>query len=211
MPQLNRDRIELRVNDGTMMSAYLARPEAGRSHPGILVFQEAFGVNGHIRDVTDRFAREGYIAVAPELFHRTAPGFEGNYADFESVRPHLDALKNETMEADIHAAYQWIHAESNGSIASVGFCMGGRVSFLANATVPLKAAVSFYGGGLDKRISPGDIRAVTDALRSAKKDFTNIEFSYADHAFFCDARPNYNNTASIQAWELVRSFLQQSL
>ncbi len=88
MPQLIRNRIELRVNDGTMMSAYVARPEAGRFHSGILVFQEAFGVNGHIRDVTDRFAREGYIAVAPELFHRTAPGFEGNYADFESARPH---------------------------------------------------------------------------------------------------------------------------
>jgi len=233
MPQLIRDRIELRVNDGTMMSAYVARPEAGRFHSGILVFQEAFGVNGHIREVTDRFAREGYIAVAPELFHRTAPGFEGNYADFESARPHRAALKNETMEADIHAAYEWIHAESNGNIASVGFCLGGRASFLANASVPLKAAVSFYGGGiapglldripklhspmmmfwggLDKHISPDEIRAVTDALRNAKKDFTNIEFSYADHAFFCDARPNYNNTASIQAWELVRSFLQQSL
>ena len=142
------EKVVLNVSDGTTMAAYVARPDSEKNHPGILVFQEAFGVNGHIRNVAERFAREGFVAIAPELFHRTAPGFEGSYTDFETVRPHVGALKNETMSADILAAYNWLSKNSNGSIFSIGFCMGGRVSFLANATVALKAAVSFYGGGI---------------------------------------------------------------
>ena len=78
-----KEKVELAVADGTRMAAYVARPEHGGPHPGLLVFQEAFGVNHHIRNVTERFAAEGYVAIAPELFHRTAPpGFEGSYTDF---------------------------------------------------------------------------------------------------------------------------------
>ena len=80
----------------------MARPASGGPHPGLMVFQEAFGVNGHIRNVTERFAAQGYVAVAPELFHRTAPpGFEGNYNDFCSVMPHYQAVTNEAAEADV--------------------------------------------------------------------------------------------------------------
>ncbi|MGA9385870.1 MAG: dienelactone hydrolase family protein, partial [Candidatus Sulfotelmatobacter sp.] len=75
-----KDKVELTVSDGTRMAAYVARPEQGGPHPGLLLFQEAFGVNHHIRSVSDRFAAEGYVVIAPELFHRTAPpGFEGSY------------------------------------------------------------------------------------------------------------------------------------
>src|SRR5512135_3457846 len=80
--------VDLHIADGTVMRAFVARPVGAGPHPGIMVFQEAFGVNAHIRDVAGRFAAEGYVAIAQELFHRTAQGFEGNYADFESVRPH---------------------------------------------------------------------------------------------------------------------------
>src|SRR5512135_3525016 len=93
--------VELSVTDGTTMSAYVARPAGGGRHPGIMVFQEAFGVNAHIRDVTERFAREGYVAIAPELFHRSAPRFEGDYGNYESVRPHMAALTDLGLEADI--------------------------------------------------------------------------------------------------------------
>ena len=75
--------VTLQVSDGTQMNAYVARPSEGDTHPGLLVFQEAYGVNEHIRDVTRRFAAQGFVAIAPELFHRTAPaGFEGSYSDF---------------------------------------------------------------------------------------------------------------------------------
>src|SRR5438876_4078682 len=140
------------VGDGTEMRVYVARPPSGKG-PAILVFQEAFGVNSHIRDVTQRFAKLGYLAAAPELFHRTAPGFEGSYTDFSTVQPHMKALTNEGLEADARATFDLLRNDPvcNGRFASIGFCMGGRVSFLANSILPLAAAVSFYGGG----IAPG--------------------------------------------------------
>jgi carboxymethylenebutenolidase len=76
--------VNLAVSDGTSMRAYVAHPE-GKPRAGLLVFQEAFGVNAHIRDVTERFAREGYLAISPELFHRTAPGLEAGYTNFPEV------------------------------------------------------------------------------------------------------------------------------
>jgi len=86
MSNINIEKHTLAVADGSSMQAFVARPDEKGSFPGVLVFQEAFGVNAHIRDVTQRIAREGYVAIAPELFHRsTAPGFEGRYDDFQSV------------------------------------------------------------------------------------------------------------------------------
>ena len=154
-----KERVELAVADGTRMAAYVARPGQGGPHPGLLVFQEAFGVNHHIRGVCDRFAAEGYVAIAPELFHRTAPaGFEGSYTDFAAVAPHFQAVTTETVELDAGAAFDWLHSNAQvkpDEISSVGFCMGGRVSFIANSVLRLRAAVSFYGGG----IAPGAARS----------------------------------------------------
>src|SRR5580692_1113287 len=102
--------VTLDISDGTQMRAYVARPSQPRV--GLLVLQEAFGVNHHMRDVTERFAREGYLAIAPELFHRTAEtGFEGSYGDFASVMPHMQALNDDSMAADLAAADAWLKAE----------------------------------------------------------------------------------------------------
>jgi carboxymethylenebutenolidase len=228
------EKVELAVADGTRMAAYVARPERGGPHPGLLVFQEAFGVNRHIRNVSDRFAAEGYVVIAPELFHRTAPpGFEGSYTDFAALAPHYQAVTTETAEADIQAAYSWLRSNSQvkpDQISSVGFCMGGRVSFLANSLVPLRAAVSFYGGGiapgllervsklqapslliwgeLDKRITAEHRKAVTDALSAQQKAYVNVEFSRADHGFFCDERAAYEPNSARQAWALTLEFLR---
>jgi len=218
------------------MAAYLARPQGSGKHPGIMVFQEAFGVNSYIRDVAERFAQQGFTALAPELFHRTAPGFEGSYDDFPAVQQHMSALTNEGLEADIKASFAWLGHDSGtdpNRIFSVGFCMGGRVSFLADTVVPLSAAVSFYGGGiapglldragrlhgpillfwggLDKHIPLEDTRAVEDALRAAGKEFGTVTFSYADHGFFCDQRASYNEKASRQAWPMTLEFLKYNV
>jgi carboxymethylenebutenolidase len=237
MAEINTEWITLNVADGTSMRAYVARPEGANQSAGMLVYQEAFGVNGHIRDVTDRFAREGYLAIAPELFHRTAPGFEGAYDKFEMVMPHVSALTDQNLEADVRAAYGWLQADpatQRQQIACVGFCMGGRVAFLTNAVLPVSAAISFYGGGiapsrfgpglltragdvhapqllfwggLDKHIGPEQTLAVTESLRTAGKPFVNVEFSDADHGFFCSVRPSYNLSAARQAWALALAFL----
>lgn len=227
----------LQVSDGTAMRAFEAKPANIPPRAALLVFQEAFGVNAHIRGVAERFAREGYLSLAPELFHRTAPGFEGAYTNFDAIRPHIQALTEAGLEADARAAYAWL-TEHLGTpetpIACIGFCMGGRVSFLTNSILPVKAAVSFYGGGispnpttpgllgraailhapqllfwggLDKHIAPEQTQAVTDALRSAGKPYVNVEFADADHGFFCDARASYNSAAAQQAWALTNAFL----
>lgn len=231
-----KNYVDLKISDGTTMAAYVARPQKAGKNPGILVFQEAFGVNAYIRDVTERLAREGFTAIAPELFHRTGPGFEGSYTDFPAVQPHTSRLTNEGLEVDIKAAYEWLKGDSQTDpqkIFSVGFCMGGRVSFFADTIVPLSASVSFYGGGiaqglldraknlhgpillfwggLDKHILPEHTRAVEDALRAAGKEYGNVTFSYADHGFFCDARASYNELASKQAWPMALEFLRYHL
>jgi carboxymethylenebutenolidase len=141
------------------------------------------------------------------------------------------------MEADLRAAHAWLTANRSGSsstISAVGFCMGGMVAFLAALTLPVACAISFYGGGIapspqrpglldrvselrapvlffwggrDKHLGPEVVRSVTDALRAAEKNFVNVEFSDADHAFFCDARPSYNPAAAAEAWPLTLAFL----
>jgi len=228
------ERVTLMVSDNTQMTAYAARPEDREVHPGVIVLQEAFGVNSHIRKVTERFAEQGYVAIAPELFHRTGPGFEGSYADFQSVMPHMRAMSVPGAEADLHATFDWLRAHKfvrPESICSVGFCMGGRISFLANSILPLHAAASFYGGGiapellgraeslhapmlliwglLDKHIGAEQRKAVTDALDSAQKPYANVEFSNADHGFFCDERASYQARAARQSWALLLEFLRQ--
>jgi carboxymethylenebutenolidase len=225
--------VSLSLADDTIMGAFTARPAAGGPYPGLIVLQEAFGVNDHIRDVATRFAAQGYVTIAPELFHRTAPGFEGSYTDFDAIRPHMQALTEEGLTTDLKAAHDWLRGDPQTQptqIAAVGFCMGGRVAFLANATLPLQAAVSFYGGGiapallhhatalhgpmlffwggLDKHIDVAQRRAVIDALTEAGRAFLNVEISDADHGFFCDARASYNERAAALAWNLTMTFLR---
>jgi carboxymethylenebutenolidase len=232
--EIVRDKAELRVADGTRMNAYVARPQGGGRCPGLLLFPEAFGVNHHIRSVADRFAAEGYVVIAPELFHRTAPpGFEASYNDLPSVAPHMQAVTADTIEHDARAAYDWLRSNPQvkaDEISSVGFCMGGRASFIANSFLPLRAAVSFYGGGIasalldraaklqapmlliwggmDKHITPEHRRAVTEALSANHKIYVNTEFSRADHGFFCDERASYEPHSARQAWALTLEFLR---
>ena len=221
------------------MRAYVAHPE-GNARAGLLVFQEAFGVNAHIRDVTERFAREGYLSIAPELFHRTAPGLEAGSTNFPEVVPHMQALADAGLSADIEAAYQWL--KTGGAkdlpVGASGYCMGGRTSILAALTVPLQCAISYYGGGiapggmfpslvdrlkdidaptllfwggLDAHIGADAVQAVASALSAAKKDYVNVVFSTADHGFFCDARASYNAVAAKEAWSLTLEFLKLHL
>jgi carboxymethylenebutenolidase len=214
------------------MDCYTARPADSSSHAGIMVFQEAFGVNSHIRNLCERFAAQGYVAIAPELFHRTAPGFEGDYNNFPSVQPHMRAMTNEGIEADVRSTYDWLKSQKSvqqDRICSTGYCMGGRMSFLANSILPLHAAASFYGGGiagmldraprlhapmlffwggLDKHIPPEQRNSVVQAVASARKSYVNVEFSDADHGFNCDERASYQPRAARQSWALLLEFLR---
>lgn len=234
-PPPETSTVQLTVADGTTMAAFVARPP-GTPRGGLLVFQEAFGVNRHIREVAQRWAAEGYTAIAPELFHRTAPGFEGPYDDFNAVMPHVRAVTPEAVAADIRAAHLWLQQNGNlggpasPRIGAIGFCMGGRVAMRAAAVVPLAAAVSYYGagfppadapkiqaplclfwGGQDQHITAVIRRALVDALAAAGKTFSSTVFSQADHGFNCDQRPSFNAPAAADARAIARSFLTRHL
>ncbi|HEV7230362.1 MAG TPA: dienelactone hydrolase family protein [Bacteroidia bacterium] len=222
---------------GSNMQAYVATPEGQGPFPGIIVFQEAFGVNQHIREVTDRLAAAGYLAIAPELFHRTAsPGLEIDYTDFPTVLPHLQSTSPATLEADTRAAYDWLQKQTQvkkDKIACIGFCLGGRASFVANTALPLKAAVSFYGGGiapeiiknakslhapqlffwggLDKHIPSEQIDIVINTLKAENKPHINVVISDADHGFFCNYKPAYNAQAASEAWAMTLAFLKNKV
>jgi carboxymethylenebutenolidase len=233
---MRTETIVLRIEDGTQMNAYVAMPTAPGNYPAVMVFQEAFGVNHYIKDIAHRLVAEGYIAIAPELFHRTAdPGFDMPYTEFPKVMPHLQALTTEGMIADCSASYNWLRLQPEvlaNKIACIGFCMGGRVSFLANTAMKLSGAISFYGGGMhmlaeratesgsplllfwggkDHHIKPEHIKTVTDALTAAGKNFVNVVFSEADHGFFCNERSAYHAESSHEAWGMVREFLKTKL
>ncbi len=217
---------------GSKMDAFVARPEAGRT-PALLVMQEAFGVTDHIKDVTKRFAEQGYLAVAPELFHRTAPpGFTAPYGgDFSALAPHMQGVTPEHIAEDVLAIHEWLLQDNQWNktrVGAIGFCLGGRVSLVANARLPLQAAVSFYGGapwsleetvreqhapvlffwgGLDAHQTPELRRGVIDAMTKAGKQFISVLVADAGHGFFRDVGTAYNPNAARQSWALTLSFL----
>src|SRR5579863_10055513 len=127
---MKTNKIMLKVSDGTEMQAYISMPEGNAKLPGVIMLQEAFGVNGHIRNVTDKLAKEGDVVIAPELFHRTAAaGFEAGYTDFNVLAPHFQGITTEGLAADMKAAYDWLQQQSNvnhAKIGAIGFCLGGR-------------------------------------------------------------------------------------
>ncbi|WP_242916889.1 dienelactone hydrolase family protein [Pontibacter liquoris] len=231
----NHTFIPLQVSDGSEMDAYIALPEEPGTFPGIILLQEAFGVNSHIRDVAGRLAREGYVVIAPDLFHRTARRFEGDYNNFAGVAPHYQALTKESLAADLKTSFNWLQAQQNvvsGKIGSIGFCLGGRVSFLANAVLPLSAAVSYYGGGIpslldeaanmhaphlffwggkDTHIPQEQVNTIAAAVAAAGKDYINVVISYAEHGFHCDQRGSYNPDAAKEAWAMTMTFFENKL
>ncbi|HVA33564.1 MAG TPA: dienelactone hydrolase family protein [Candidatus Baltobacteraceae bacterium] len=224
--------VTIDTSDGAM-HAYVSRPEHAGVHGGIIVFQEAFGVNPHIRDIADRFAELGAVAIAPELYHRTATGFEAPYDTedaWAAIAPHYESLTSRGIAEDARRTYDWLVRQPQiAKVAAIGFCMGGRAAYVANASAPLVAAVSYYGGGiapdlldlaseqrspilmfwggLDANIPPDQRRAVSDALTAAQKPHEQVLFSQAGHGFFCDRRKSYEPASAAQAWSLTRSFL----
>lgn len=144
--------VKISSND-VELDAYLAKPAAEGSFPGVVVIQEIFGVNSHIRDVAERFAHLGYVAIAPAIYQRQAPGFETGYTA-EDVKIGRE-YKNQTQAAellnDIAAAVRYLQGLPTvraEAIGSIGFCFGGHVAYLTAILPGIKAVASFYGAGI---------------------------------------------------------------
>jgi len=220
--------VEVTTPDGPM-ALYEARPD-GDARGGVIVVQEAFGVNDHIMDVTRRFAADGYHAVAPHIFHR-AGGGTAPYEDWAQVLPLFEGLADGGILDDVDASVARLHDAGldDGQIGIVGFCFGGRISFLVAAERPLGAAVGFYGGGIvnarfpqfpalvdraatlrtpwlglfgdqDQSIPVEDVEALRAALADAPVDTDIVRYADAQHGFHCDVRPAYHADAAADAW-----------
>lgn len=153
-------QIEIPLEGGGTMGGYAAAPESGGPYPAVLVFMEIFGINAHIRDVTERVAREGYVALAPDYFHRTGPGVEYGYDDEGMAKGMqlLGALEADQMISDVNAALAYLRGRRDvrgDKIGCMGFCIGGHMTYLAACETDVSAAASFYGGGVAAPEGPG--------------------------------------------------------
>jgi carboxymethylenebutenolidase len=219
------DWIQLKAADGFELAAWRAAP-AGLPKGGVVVIQEIFGVNHHIRSVTDRFAAEGYLAVAPAVFDRVEPKVELGY-DPEGVQQGMGiAGKVDRDKAMLDVAAAIGEAASAGKVGIVGFCMGGTFAWVASARSPgLAAAVGYYGGGVvaAKALQP----QVPTMLHFGEKDDhiplagvkevgelhpdVPIYLYPAGHGFHCDERASYEAASAKLAWKRTLAFFAQHL
>ncbi|MDB9446487.1 dienelactone hydrolase family protein [Anabaena sp. CS-542/02] len=159
---------KLRISqDNLQISAYLAQPQARGSYSGVVVLQEIFGVNVHIREVTERIAKQGYVAIAPALFQRQAPDFETGYTpeDIEIGRKYAwKQTQASELLRDIQSAIDYLktlpHLKPD-SFGCIGFCFGGHVAYLAATLPDIKATASFYGAGITTRTPGGGAPTIT--------------------------------------------------
>lgn len=150
------------INLAGSLRGFSARPKR-ETRAGVVVLQEIFGVNHHIQAVTENLARMGYITIAPELFHRTAPGFDAGY-DAKAValgRKYREACTTEGVLADVKAAADWLRGQGCTRVGVVGFCFGGHAAWLAGTLDGIAACASFYGGGIGKYQPGGGPASVT--------------------------------------------------
>jgi carboxymethylenebutenolidase len=215
--------LSLTAADKHQLGAYRADPKVGAGG-AIVVIQEIFGVNSHVRAVCDRFADAGYIAVAPALFDRTQRNFESGYSPDEITNartfianPDWDAMLRDTQAAiDVVAA--------TGPVAIVGFCMGGTVAFLAATRLKgLAAAVCYYGGRIvafadEKPRCPTQMHfgekdqsiPMTDVeiIKRKRPDCEIYVYPEAAHGFHCDERASFHQPSAALAYERTLAFLK---
>ncbi|MES1155808.1 MAG: dienelactone hydrolase family protein [Pseudorhodoplanes sp.] len=215
--------LSLTASDNHRLGAYRADP-AGAPKGGIVVAQEIFGVNHHIRNVCDRLAAEGYCAVAPALFDRFVRDFESGYSpdDVANARKYLTQIDWDAMLRDMAAAVTEL--KDAGPIGVIGFCMGGSIAYLcATRLNDLKASVCFYGGQIAKfadekpkcpvQMHFGEKDAgipLTDveAIRKKRPEADVHVYPGAQHGFHCDERASYDAPSSALAWTRTLAFLQ---
>jgi carboxymethylenebutenolidase len=218
--------LRLKAEDGHELGAYRADP-AGTPKGGIVVLQEIFGVNVHIREVCDRFAADGYVAIAPALYDRsTKKDFQVGYTpdDIAAGRVLRDEFSWDDTVKDVKAAVDVLHGEGL-KVGTVGYCWGGTISYLAGTRLNVSGAVVYYGGQIipyvqekancpllmhfgehDKGIPLSDV----DQIKAAHPE-AEVHVYDADHGFNCDHRGSYNEAAAAQARQRTMAFFAEQL
>jgi carboxymethylenebutenolidase len=224
-----------------LMPVYLCQPEGNGPYPAVIVVMEAFGLNAHIKSVAERLAREGYVTAAPDFFYR----FGSPIVPYEDVPRAIGYVQRFDWSALMAEVGMVIHhlkslAEVRADrLGVVGFCVGGTIAFLTACrhASAIKAAVSFYGGGIgadtptapinlaeslqcpvlcffgetDKAIPMDQVRRIDETLKRLKKTAEVKVYKGAGHGFFCDERPSFDSAAAQSSWEMTRSLFSKYL
>jgi carboxymethylenebutenolidase len=220
------DTVRLKASDGHELDAYAAQP-SGEPIAGLVVIQEAFGVNRHIRSVADSYAKDGFLAVAPALFDRIERGVELGYEGADRQKGIGLARQSNPADAvkDVAAALGYLRKQTAKKCGVIGYCFGGTMAWLAATRLEPDAAVGYYGGRiaqfahenprcpvmlhfgtLDKHIPKEDVERVQAAYPDV------LVFWYeADHGFNCNDRGSYNAVAAKQARDRSLEFLKRHL
>jgi carboxymethylenebutenolidase len=220
------DSVILHASDGHRLNSYVARP-AGQPAAGLVIVQEIFGVNAHIRSVADGYAKDGFFAIAPALFDRIRPGIELGYEgdDRQTAMSLAPKIGAENALIDVAAAIDFAVTTTGKKVGVVGFCFGGSIAWLAATRFHPSAAVGYYGGQIgkyavetpdcpvmlhfgrqDAHIPPSVAEAVHAAHPSVE-----IHWYDAGHGFNCDARSSYHAAAANEARQRTLAFLKKQL
>jgi carboxymethylenebutenolidase len=229
---------------GDTMEAYLTTSGSGEPSPAVIVIQEIWGVNSHIQYVTDRLPSLGYVGLAPAMFHRQGRMTMGLHEEFDNAIASMQQCTDAGIIADVQAAADYLKAQpfvQSDRIGIVGFCFGGRVSYLAACSISdIKASVVYYGGGIknalggdgpspfdqtgnitapmlglfgeeDGNPSPVDVADIGAALTAAGKTHEFHTYPGCGHGFHCNARSSYRPEAARDAWAKTMAWFDQHL
>ena len=234
--------VNIKVNNESM-EGYLTRPEGDGKSPAISVIQEIWGVNSHIQFLTDRFPPLGYVGLAPAMFHRDGPMTMGLHEEMDTAVARMGKCTDVNIIADVQAAVDYLKAQpfvDADRIGIVGFCFGGRVTYLSACTIPdLKASVVYYGGfisvargegpsplertsgisapimGLfgedDANPSPEEVTTFAAELDKHNKHYEFHTYPGAGHGFNCNARASYRPESAMDAWGKAMAFFDTHL
>jgi carboxymethylenebutenolidase len=222
------------ARDRGRFTGYLAMPKS-RPAPGVLIVQEIFGVNPHIRDVVDQYAADGYVALAPDMFWRVEPNLQLDYTPegIQKARSLRGKFNLELGMDDVAASLDALRATPgcSGNVAVIGYCFGGFIAYLTAARTGVAAASCYYGGGIDGFLGEansikcpiqfhygaedqGIPMAAVEKVRSAfagRKDAEVFVYKGAGHGFNCDRRPSFHETASKLARERTLDLLRRTI
>jgi carboxymethylenebutenolidase len=220
------EKVTLTASDGFELGAYVARPQ-GEPVAGLVVVQEIFGVNAHIRSVADGYARDGFLAVAPALFDRIERDVELGYegADAQKARSFIPKLDIDKSLADVAAAMDFAARETGKRVGVIGYCYGGSLAWLAATRLDPAVAVGYYGGQVARFVE--EMPAAPVMLHFGRQDqhipATDVEKIHAlhpeveiywydaGHGFNCETRASYNPNAARVARERSLAFLKKHL
>ncbi|MDZ4366560.1 MAG: dienelactone hydrolase family protein [Afipia sp.] len=218
--------ITLTASDGFKFGAYRADP-ATAPKAAIVVIQEIFGVNSHIRNICDRLANEGYAAVAPAIFDRIEPNFQSGYSPDEVAvaRKFVASPDWPAMLRDTQAAIDAV--KDVGPVGIIGFCLGGSIAYAAATKLSgLRAAVGYYGGAVvrfadDKPTMPTQLHfgekdtgiplADVETIKAKRPEVEVFIYPDAQHGFGCDERASYDKASSDLAWQRSLAFFSENL